>query len=91
MVSACFLVEWYRPESGREALNETAARLGESAAATSADGAPVQLLKMLSVPRDEMLFALFAADSADAVAQTCGRAGIPPERLTFAAGLVEPD
>ena len=39
---------------------------------------------------DEMVFALFAAASPDIVARTCGRAGIPPERLTLAADLVVP-
>jgi hypothetical protein len=41
-------------------------------------------------PPDEMVFALFAAGSAEVVTRTCGRAGIPPERLTFAAGLALP-
>ena len=65
-------------------------RLDESAAATSAEGSPVQLLTMFSVPPDEMVFALFAARSADVVARTCGRAGLPPERLKLAADLVVP-
>jgi len=37
-----------------------------------------------------MVFALFAAGSAEVVARTCGRAGLPPERLTLAAELVLP-
>jgi hypothetical protein len=45
---------------------------------------------MFAVPPDEMVFALFAADSGDAVAQTCRWPRIPPERLTFAAGRVLP-
>ncbi|WP_123025249.1 hypothetical protein [Mycolicibacterium stellerae] len=91
MAHPCFLVEWYRPEPGQEALAETAAKLNECAAAVSAEGAPVRLVTMFSVPPDEMSFALFTADSVDAVAQACGQAGIPPDRLTFAAGLGSPD
>jgi hypothetical protein len=90
MADLCFLAEWYRPEPGDEPLPETVVRRDESAAATSAEGSPVQLLTMFSVPPDEMVFALFAAGSADVVAKTCGRAGLPPQRLTLAADLVVP-
>jgi hypothetical protein len=84
MADLRFLAEWYRPEPGNEPLPETVVRLDESPAATSAEGSPVQLLTMFSVPPDEMVFALFAAGSADVVALVCGRAGLPPERLTLA-------
>jgi hypothetical protein len=56
----------------------------------SEQGSPIQLLTMFAVPPDEMVFALFAAGSAEVVARTCGRAGLPPERLTLAAELVLP-
>jgi hypothetical protein len=78
----CYLVEWYSPELIGAKLDRTAATLDESAASMSADGTPVQLLTMLSVPTDEVLFAVFAADSAPIVAQACDRAGIPAQRLT---------
>jgi len=42
------------------------------------------------VPPDETVFAIFSAGSADIVSRTCGRAGVPPERITFAAGLAQP-
>jgi hypothetical protein len=90
MADLCFLAEWYRPEPGNEPLPETVVRLDESAAATSAEGSPIQLLTMFSVPPDEMVFALFAAGTADVVALTCERAGLPPERLTLAADFVLP-
>jgi hypothetical protein len=78
----CYLVEWYSPQLVGELLGRTAATLDESAASMSAAGTPVQLLTMLSVPADEVLFAVFVADSAPIVAQTCERAGIPAQRLT---------
>jgi hypothetical protein len=85
MADLCFLAEWYRPEPGNELLPETVVRLDECAAAMSEEGSPIQLLTMFAVPPDEMVFALFAAGSAEVVARTCGRAGLPPERLTLAA------
>jgi hypothetical protein len=39
---------------------------------------------VLSVPTDETLFGVFAADSAPIVAQACQRAGMPAQRLTGA-------
>lgn len=90
MVDSCYLAEWYRSEPGDEPIGDTAAKLDDSAAAVSANGSPVQLVTMFSVPPDGMVFALFAAASVDTVAQVCGRVGIPPQRLTSATGLVVP-
>jgi hypothetical protein len=78
----CYLVEWYSAELIGAKLDRTAATLDESAASMSADGTQVHLLTMLSVPSDEVLFAVFEADSAPIVAQACARAGIPAHRLT---------
>ncbi|AFM15255.1 hypothetical protein Mycch_0435 [Mycolicibacterium chubuense NBB4] len=80
----CYLVEWYQPPVTEAVLSQTAAKLADSAAAMSARGCPVRLLTMVSVPSDEVLFGLFAADSADHVAETCSRAGIPASRLAAA-------
>lgn len=78
----CYLVEWYRPELTQGPLEHTAATLDEWAAWMSVEGDHVALLSVLAVPTDEVLFGIFAADSADIVAQTCRRAGMPAERLT---------
>jgi hypothetical protein len=80
-----YLAEWYGAgvTLTGEPLARTTAKLDESAAAMSADGSPVQLLMTLAVPDDEMLFGLFAAASAPIVSQTCHRAGIPADRLSF--------
>jgi hypothetical protein len=83
----CYLVEWYRSSVTAESLGETAARLNECAASVSALGAPVHLLTMLAVPSDEVLFGVFTAGSANAVTQTCDRAGIPAQRVTTATDL----
>lgn len=83
----CYLVEWYRSSATAESLEETAARLNECAASVSALGPPVHLLSMVAVPGDEVLFGVFTAGSASAVAQTCDRAGIPAQRVTTATDL----
>jgi hypothetical protein len=86
----CFLAEWYRSEFTDESLEQTASRLNGSAAAMSADGSSVHLLTMLAVPTDEVVFALFAAESETAVASTCNRAGLPVERLSAATDIPIP-
>ena len=80
----CYLVEWYHAAAMEEPLDDTAARLKDSAVLMSARGSPVRLLNLLAVPTDEVLFAVFTADSASTVAQTCETAGIPAQRVTTA-------
>jgi hypothetical protein len=78
----CFLVEWYGPKLAEERIEETAAALDDCAASMSTGGSSVRLLTILAVPSDEVLFGVFTADSADLVAETCQRAGLPAQRLT---------
>ena len=78
-----FLVEWYRPDVGGEAFDRSVVRLIECAAsASTAGGAPVQVLVTFAVPSDEVAFAVFDASTAQAVAEVCDQAGIPAQRLT---------
>jgi hypothetical protein len=79
-----YLVEWYGPEQTEERLDRAAAMIAECAASISAGGSPVELLTMLAVPTDEVVFGVFAAGTADLVAQTCQEAGVPAQRLTAA-------
>src|SRR4029079_19554120 len=83
----CYLVEWYHSAVTEEPLDDTVARLKDSAVLMSAQGAPVRLLNLLAVPTDEVLFAVFTADSATAVAETCDHAGIPAQRVSTATEL----
>jgi hypothetical protein len=83
----CYLAEWYRPEVLEVSLERIAAAIDESAASLSREGSPVRLLTIVAVPSDQVVFGVFAADSADVVAQACQRAGIPAERLTAATVL----
>jgi hypothetical protein len=80
----CFLVEWYHSAAMEEPLDDTVARLTDSAVLMSAQGSPVRLLNLLAVPTDEVLFAVFTADSESVVVQTCDRAGYPAQRITTA-------
>ncbi|OBA88653.1 hypothetical protein A5662_25000 [Mycobacteriaceae bacterium 1482268.1] len=80
----CYLVEWYHSAATEEPLDDTAARLKDSAVLMSAQGPPVRLLNLLAVPTDEVLFAVFTAESASAVTQTCDQAGLPAQRVTTA-------
>ncbi|MCU1696080.1 MAG: Uncharacterized protein JWR34_2143 [Mycobacterium sp.] len=84
--TACYLLEWYRPDPTDDQLERIATALAEGAAASSADGFPVQLIMTLAVPADDVVFAVLAAASPDDVTQTCRRAGIPAERLTATLG-----
>lgn len=81
---ACYLVEWYRPDLTEDELDHTAAQLQDCAASSCAAGSPVQLIMMLAVPTDEVIFGVVAARSAEDAAQACRQAGIPPQRLTVA-------
>jgi hypothetical protein len=81
----CYLVEWYRPECIEKSMEVIAAKLDASMASMCAQGSPVQLVTMLAVPADEVVFAVFAASSKGIVAQACGMAGLPADRLSTAA------
>jgi hypothetical protein len=87
-----FLVEWYGPTAGVGPIGETAGRLNDGAASLAAGGARIRLLMALAIPADDYAFGVFAAESADAVAQLCADAGAPPDRISPAVGwLRTPD
>ena len=79
-----FLVEWYGPRTSERCISETAGRLSEGAASTSARGTRIRLLMALAVPADDYAFGIFAAESAETVAQLCADVGAPPERISTA-------
>jgi hypothetical protein len=80
----CYLVEWYRAALVGETVDHFTAVLDDCAASISAGGGRVQLLTVLAVPADEVLFGVFAATSEDLVARACLQAGIPAQRLSDA-------
>jgi hypothetical protein len=81
-----FLVEWYGHRTSAGAIGEAAGRLQDGAATISATGAPVRLLMALAIPTDDYAFGVFAAESADTVAELCAGAGAPPDRISAAVG-----
>jgi hypothetical protein len=81
-----FLVEWYGPRAPAHWIGETAQRLNDRAAAISARGGQVRLLMAVAVPSDDYAFGVFAAASAEVVAETCADADAPPERISAAVG-----
>jgi len=80
----CYLVEWYRAALVGETVDRFTAVLHNCAAVISAGGGNVQLLTVLAVPADEVIFGVFAATSPDLVARACVQAGIPAQRLSAA-------
>jgi hypothetical protein len=80
----CYLVEWYRPGLDEDQLSELVANVEHSSASVSVEGSPVRCVLLLAVPTDEVVFGVFAADSADVVALVCRRARMPASRLTAA-------
>jgi Protein of unknown function (DUF4242) len=78
----CFLAEWYQPAVVNCDIDDVATTLGDSAASLHAQGHPVRLLTTFAVPTDQVLYGLFAAESADTVSQACERAGWPADRIT---------
>jgi hypothetical protein len=88
----CYLVEWYRSELVGDTVDYFTAVLDDCAASLSSESTRVKLMSMLAVPADDVLFGVFAATSAELVASTCARAGIPAQRLSAAidARIPEP-
>jgi hypothetical protein len=80
----CYLVEWYRVELVEDEFRSALANLGDCVTAMRLDGTPVYVLHTVTVPGDEVVFGVIAADSEAVVAELCRRAGVPAERLTAA-------
>lgn len=79
---SCYLVEWYRDGLPQDAIDESFAMLSQGAGLLSDDGSRAEVVLMLSVPTDDLIFCVFSAASAEVVLAACARAGIPAERVT---------
>jgi hypothetical protein len=78
----CFLAEWYQPALVDRDIDDVTSMFGDAAASIHAGGHPIQLLAALAASTDQVLFGVFAAESADTVRRTCESAGWPPDRVT---------
>jgi hypothetical protein len=81
-----FLVEWYGPRTAAHSIGEIVGRLNSRAALMSSRGDRVQLLTAMAVPDDNYSFGVFAAESAELVAQLCRNVGAPAERISWGVG-----
>jgi hypothetical protein len=85
-----FLAEWHTPRARGRAITDVAHCLRESTGAMPAAAHPPELLYALEVPQDAYAFGVFAAESAEAVAQVCLLAGIPADRISAAVEAPSP-
>ncbi len=81
-----FLVEWYGPHAPAHWIGATARRLNDRAASASAPNGRVRLLMAIAIPSDDYAFGVFAAPSAEMVAEICDDVGAPPGRISAAVG-----
>jgi hypothetical protein len=80
-LAGTYALELYAPQlSGRE-HTDVAARLSTAAEAMRGEGTPIRYLRSLVLRADEICFAVFAAPSADVVAEAAWRAAIAFERV----------
>lgn len=78
----CFLAEWYRPAVVNRDIDEIAATLGDTVARLHDQGHPIRLLATVAASTDQVLYGVFAAESADTVTRACRGAGWPADRIT---------
>jgi hypothetical protein len=83
-VPSRFLAEWYTPHLNGRAITDVAQCLQQSLATLPTRSHRPELLYALQVPQDAYAFGVFAADSAEIVAQICRLAGLPADRITAA-------
>ena len=74
-----YLVECYLPLE-EDAGEETASRARAAAAELAAGGARVRYLRSMFVPRDEMCFVIYDADSAEIALEAGRRAALRCDR-----------
>jgi hypothetical protein len=86
---ARYLVEWYNPHLRGRAIIDVARCLRRALATMPGEANQPELLCAVQVPQDAYTFGLFAADSADLVAEACQQAGLPADRVSPA--LEAPD
>jgi hypothetical protein len=76
-----YVVETYLTRHGAQHLGETAAVIRRAAEQLSSAGSPVRYERWDFLTEDELCLHFFAAESAEAVSQALGRAGLVCERI----------
>jgi Nickel responsive protein SCO4226-like len=80
-----FLVELYVSRADADGGERESLRAQRAAAALTAEGQPVRLVRSIFVPEDETCFLLVEADTAEAVREAATRAAVPFERVLATA------
>jgi ubiquinone/menaquinone biosynthesis C-methylase UbiE len=86
-----FLVELYVSGADADGADRETRRARSAAAALTAEGRPVRLVRSIFVPEDETCFLLVEADTAEAVHEAANRAAVPFERVLATAGHTDYD
>jgi hypothetical protein len=81
---ARYLVEWYGPHLRGRAIADVARSLRLSLATMPGGPNRPELLRAVEIPQDGYTSGLFAADSADLIAEACLQARIPADRVATA-------
>lgn len=81
-----FLVELYVSGAAADGADRETRRARSAAAALTAEGRPVRLVRSIFVPEDETCFLLVEADTAEAVREAATRAAVPFDRVLATAG-----
>jgi hypothetical protein len=85
-----FLVELYLSRADTDGPVRESQRTRLAAAALTAEGRPVRLVRTIFVPEDETCFLLVEADTAEAVREAATRAALPYERVLATADRMHP-
>lgn len=90
-VSRTYLVECYKPGLERAEVESVIDRALAAAANLREEGRKVEYVGAILVPEDEVVFHVFAAESADAVCEASVRASVGYERVveSVAVGQLE--
>jgi hypothetical protein len=83
-----YLVECYAPDVVRAEVEAEAARISASAADLEREGESIAYVGALLVPRDEVVFHLFAASSEVAVRDVGARAAVALDRVLEAVPYI---
>jgi hypothetical protein len=76
-----YLVETYVPEARPGDAREAGRRARTAAREAARTGERIRYVRMTFLPRDETCFHVFVADSEEAVADVCRRAGLGSPRI----------
>lgn len=90
-LSRTYLLECYKPGLERAEVESVSDRVLAAAAKLREEGRRVEYVGAILVPEDEVVFHVFAAESADAVREASVRASVEYERVveSVAVGQLE--